>query len=156
MRKNILFMILCFVLQIALAGCGISADNNRSTENTLQVDIDIDKVSRIDLYWAYRQYTVQREDSSFLIDNAIELLNGDYAAYARWVNNGTGSGNHMDLYDLEGNILKTYFIFMSEDGLFTIWEEGTEHISYQRETSQDNLQEIVKMVAVEQYLVEAP
>ena len=113
-------------------------------------------IARIDLYWNYCSYSVRREDSNSLIGNAIELLNGDYLLYARWINNGTGSGNHIDLYDAEGNIQKSYYIFMSEDGPLSIWEEGTAHFNYRREDGRDNLQEIVKMIAVEHYWIKTP
>ena len=154
MRKRI-SLIRCINLLFLFVGCGKKANVDNSAEKTLHVDIDAEAIMRIDLYWSYRLYTIQREDSSNLIDKSIEMLNGEYAVYSKWINNGTGSGNHIDLYDSEGNVLKTYYIFISEDGQFSIWEEGTEHFNYQREISKDNLQEIVKTIAIDQYFVGA-
>ncbi len=146
--KKSMILIICILLLTAFVGCGTNTNQDDPAEKTLQVDIDAEKVARIGLYWDYRSYTVWREDSSSLIDNTIELLNGEYVVCARWTNNGTGSGDHISLYDSEGDVLKTYYVFRSEDGPFSIWEEGTEHFNYQRDESRDDLREIVEMITL--------
>ena len=155
MRKSVL-LILCIMILLACVGCGAKDSADDPAEKTLQVSIEPDTAAQIDLYWNYRSYSVRREDDSALIGRVLELLNGTYVLHARWVNSGTGSGDHITFYDAEGKLLKSYYIFRSDDGPFSLWEEGTEHFNYRRSDGRDSLPEIVKSIADEQYWGKMP
>ena len=142
--KRILLLLCGVFLLAALAGCGAPVNTEDVTARTLSVDVDADAVTQIDLYWNYRTCSVRRGESDSLIDETIGRLNGTYTACGTWVNQGTGSGNRIDLYDADGNALETYYVFTDADGALSLWDaRSPEHIRYRNEDRPDALAKLV-------------
>ena len=148
--KRMISCVIGLFLLIAFAGCSQKLGEDQPIADTLSVEIDPQKVAKIDLYWNYQTYTVLSENQYAFVHDAVALINGSYSAGGRWSNDRTGSGDRITFYDMDGNPLAEYF-FIRREGMEGveqgIWsEEVKETIMFQKNGSPDDTKEMIENI----------
>jgi len=86
----------------------------------MTVAVDPSTVEKIDIYWNYQPYCIERGDDPAEIEALIDFINGEYTVVENIVNTGTGSGNEITIYDSKGNELFWFSVWELEDGTFSL------------------------------------
>jgi len=86
----------------------------------MTVAVDQSTVEKIDVYWNYQPYCIERGDDPAEIEALIDFINGEYTVVENIVNTGTGSGNEITIYDSNGKELFWFSVWELEDGTFSL------------------------------------
>ena len=86
----------------------------------MTVAVDPGTVEKIDVYWNYQPYCIERGDDPAEIEALIDFINGEYTVVENIVNTGTGSGNEITIYNSNGKELFWFSVWELEDGTFSL------------------------------------